>query len=68
MGGIYDDRLLVKPIKPAVSYLPAASQELPREGANETLLVDGVGNKEFLAGLFHAMYDELPASKPKKRK
>ena len=25
-------------------------------------------NKEFLTGLFHAMYDELPTPKPKKKK
>jgi len=38
------------------------------EGAKEMLLVDEVDNKEFLTGLFHAMYDELPAPKPKKKK
>ena len=32
VGGIYDDRLLVKPIKPAVSYMPEAVYELPYEG------------------------------------
>ena len=36
--------------------------------AKEMLLVDEVDNKEFLTGLFHAMYDELPAPKPKKKK
>lgn len=45
-----------------------ASYELPYEGAKEMLLVDEVDNKEFLAGLFCAMYDELSASKPKKKK
>ena len=68
VGGIYDDRLLVKPVKSAVAYMPAARYELPYEGAKEMLLVDEVDNKEFLAGLFNAMYDELPAPKPKKRK
>ncbi len=68
VGGIYDDRLLVKPVKSAVSYMPAARYELPYEGAKEMLLVDEVDNKEFLTGLFNAMYDELPAPKPKKRK
>lgn len=67
IGGIYDDRLLVKPIKSAISYMPAASYELPYEGAKEMLLVDEVDNKEFLAGLFNAMYAELPTPKPKKR-
>ena len=68
VGGIYVDRLLVKPVKSAVAYMPAARYELPYEGAKEMLLVDEVDNKEFLTGLFNAMYDELPAPKPKKRK
>ena len=57
VGGIYDDRLLVKPIKSAVSYMPEAAYELPYEGAKEMLFVDNVDDKEFLAGLFRAMYD-----------
>ena len=66
VGGIYDDRLLVKPVKSAVSFMPTASYELPYEGAKEMLLVDNVDNKDFLTKLFDAMYEELPA--PKKRK
>ena len=68
VGGIYDDRLLVKPIKSAVSYLPKAVYELPYAGAKEMLLVEEVDDKEFLAGLFRAMYEELPAPKVKKKK
>lgn len=68
VGGIYDDRLLVKPVKSAVAYMPAARYELPYEGAKEMLLVDEVDNKEFLTGLFNAMYDELPTPKAKRRK
>ena len=67
VGGIYDDRLLVKPVKSAISYMPTAPYELPYEGAKEMLLVDKVDNKEFLTSLFHAMHDELPTLKPKKR-
>lgn len=66
VGGIYDDRLLVKPIKSAVSYMPEAAYELPYEGAKEMLFVDNVDDKEFLTRLFRAMYDELPAPKKKK--
>lgn len=65
VGGIYDDRLLVKPTKSAVSYMSDASFELPYEGAKEMLLVDNVDSKEYLMGLFEAMYDELPMSKKK---
>ena len=63
VGGIYDDRLLVKPVKSAVSFMPTASYELPYEGAKEMLLVDDVDSKDFLTKLFNAMYEELPASK-----
>ena len=66
VGGIYDDRLLVKPVKSAVKLMPEAAYELPYEGAKEMLLVDDVDNKDFLMQLFNAMYDELPM--PKKRK
>lgn len=45
VGGIYDDRLLVKA---AVSLMPNASYELPYEGAKEMLLIDNVDSKEFL--------------------
>ena len=68
VGGIYDDRLLVKPIKSAIEYMSTASYELPYEGAKEMLLVDEVDNKEYLANLFKSMIDELPTSKPKKKK
>ena len=65
-GGIYDDRLLVKPVSAAVKLMPDASMELPYEGAKEMILVDDVDNREFLCELVEAMYGDLPA--PKKRK
>ena len=68
VGGIYDDRLLVKPVKAAIDYMPTAPYELPYEGAKEMLLVEEVDNREFLTGLFNAMYEELPTPKPKKKK
>ena len=63
VGGIYDNRLLVKPTASAVRLLPDAPRELPYEGAKEMLLVEDVDSKEYLAGLFKAMYDELPVHK-----
>lgn len=67
VGGIYDDRLLVKPVKAAHDLMPDAGLELPYEGAKEMLLVDEVDSKEFLTGLFQAMYEELPEPKKKKK-
>lgn len=66
VGGIYDDRFLVKPTKTAVAMMPNADTELPYEGAKEMLFVDDVDNKEFLRKLLEAMYEELPAPKKKK--
>lgn len=68
VGGIYDDRFLVKPVRSAIEYMPNANYELPYDGAKKMLLVDDVDNKEYLTGLFNSMYDELPTPKPKKRK
>ncbi|MBR5756503.1 MAG: TfoX/Sxy family protein [Firmicutes bacterium] len=66
IGGIYDDRFLVKPTKSAKEMMPNAAKELPYEGAKEMLLVDDVENKGFLKELLEAAYDELPAPKKKK--
>ena len=66
VGGIYDDRFLIKPVKSAIKYMPNADYELPYNGAKEMLLVDNVDDKDFLAGLFNAIYDELPLPKQKK--
>lgn len=65
---IRNHTMQAKRVKSAISYMPIVSCELPYEGAKEMLLVDEVDNKEFLTGLFHAMYDELPTPKPKKKK
>ena len=66
IGGIYDDRFLVKNIKSARDMMPDADLELPYEGAKEMLLVDDIENKDFLKKLMDAMYEELPAPKKKK--
>ena len=60
IGGIYDDRFLVKPTQSARSLMPNASMELPYEGAKEMFLVDNVEDKEFLRKLLDALYEELP--------
>lgn len=65
VGGIYDNRLLVKPTPSAIALMPKAPREMPYEGAKEMLLVEDIENREFLEKLFEAMYPELP--EPKKR-
>ena len=66
IGGIYDDRFLVKPTKTGKSMMPNANRELPYEGAKEMLLVDDVENRAFMKELLEAIYPELPAPKKKK--
>lgn len=63
IGGIYDNRFLIKPVKSAVDFLPNATYETPYKGAKDMLLVDNIEDKEFLIQLINAMYDELPAVK-----
>ncbi len=66
VGGIYDDRFLVKPTKSAEKMMPDAPRELPYEGAKEMLLVDNVEDREFMAALISAVAGDLP--EPKKRR
>ena len=65
VGGIYDDRFLVKQTKSALRMMPDADLELTYEGAKEMIMVDEVENRDFLKELFDAMYPELPAPKKK---
>ena len=66
IGGIYDDRFLIKPTKFAIAKMPDATWEYPYEGAKQMLVVDNVEDKAFLKELLSGMYDELPAPKKKK--
>ena len=67
VGGIYDDRFLVKPTETARAMMPEAGTELPYEGAKEMLLVDNVEDREFLRELLEGMFAELPSPGRKKR-
>ena len=67
VGGIYDDRFLIKPVKSAMAMMPDASMELPYEGAKEMILIDDVDDRDFLNELLDAMYDELPAPRKKRK-
>ena len=67
VGGVYDDRFLVKPTKSAMEKMPNAPYELPYEGAKEMLLVEDVDNREFLRELVTAMCAELPEPKSRKK-
>ena len=67
IGGIYDDRFLVKPTAAAAAMMPEAARETPYEGAKEMLLVDRLEDRDFLRALLDAMVGELPASAAERR-
>ena len=68
VGGVYDDRFLIKNVTAARESMLDASLERPYEGAKEMLLVENIEDREFLTDLFNSIYDELPTPKPKKKK
>ena len=65
VGGIYDNRFLVKPVKAAIDMMPNAQYELPYEGAKKMLLVDNIDDCSFLNELLMSMYNDLPKQKAK---
>ena len=62
VGGVYDNRLLLKPTPSARALLPDAPMELPYEGAKAMLLADA-DDRELLTSVLTAMVDELPVPK-----
>ena len=66
VGGVYDNRLLVKPTRSAKALMPRAEYQLPYEGSKEMLLVEDIENRDFLKELFEAMYEELPEQEKRK--
>ena len=63
IGGVYDDRFLIKPAESAKKMMPDAVYEAPYEGAKEMMLVDTVDDKSFLKELIEKIWDELPYKK-----
>ena len=68
IGGIYDNRFLLKITESSEKFIPNTKIEIPYEGAKGMLLFDDFENKEFLVELFEKMYGELPMPKIKKKK
>ena len=66
IGGIYDDRFLVKPVEAAKRMMPDAPLEIPYEGAKEMILIEDPDDRDLLCKLITAVAEELPP--PKKRR
>ena len=67
-GGIYDDRLLVKPVAAALAMLLGAKKQLPYDGAKPMLRVtnEQIEENDLLVRLLDAMLPELPAPAKKR--
>ena len=68
IGGIYDNRFLVKPVPSALSMIENARMEIPYEGAKEMILVEDMDDKVFLKKLAESIAEEVPAGRSKKKK
>ena len=67
VGGIYDDRFLLKVTPASERLLPEAPRAIPYEGAKEMLLVE-IEDRDALCDVVPAMWEELPAPKQRKKK
>lgn len=65
---VCDNRVLIKPVKSALSLMPKAPLQVPYEGAKEMLLAENIEDRDFMTELFRAIYDDLPELKPKKKR
>ena len=63
IGGIYDNRLLIKPVRAARELLPDVPEATPYDGAKPMLLIENIEDRQLLKQLFEAAYDELPERK-----
>lgn len=63
VGGIYDDRLLFKPVLPALQMVECPKMEIPYPGAKPMLLIEEVDDREFLQKLLDTAWGALPAPK-----
>lgn len=67
IGGIYDNRFLIKPVKSALNFMKETSYDIPYDGAKQMLIPENIDDKTYLKDLIEAIYDELPNPKPKKK-
>lgn len=67
VGGLYDNRLLVKPVPAALTYLGKEANVLPYPGAKPMIEVEDLEQSGYVLALFEPMWPELPAPKPKKK-
>lgn len=60
IGGIYDNRLLIKPTSSALKIMPNAKMEMPYPKGKPMIMIPDIENPELLEMVFNAVYNELP--------
>ncbi len=68
IGGIYDDRLLIKPTKSVLALISEPEYESPYEGAKDMILVTEMDDASRMTKLFEAAARDLPAAMSKKNR
>jgi len=63
IGGIYDNRFLIKPTASALKIIPNAQMEIPYNGAKPMIMIPDIENTELLTNLITTIYPELPNKK-----
>lgn len=67
IGGIYNNRVLLKRVPAIDRMIPNVKLEIPYSGAKEMVLLEDIENRTFTKELFESMYDELPINKKRKK-
>ena len=67
IGGIYDNRLLVKPSESVLKLVPGATMEIPYPGGKPMIMIPDVENSELLEQVFNMLYSQLPETRKKPR-
>ena len=66
IGGIYDNRFLIKRTKSAEKLISDVHYVIPYKNAREMIEVENIEDREFMYNLINEMYKELPEPKKKK--
>ena len=59
VGGIYDNRLLIKPTESVLKIIPNAKTEIPYPNGKPMVVITDIENQDLLKQVFNAAYMDL---------
>lgn len=59
VGGIYDNRFLIKPTDSVLKIISNAKMETPYPGGRPMVMITDIENTELLENVFNVLYDDL---------